>query len=68
MTLRERRNGSEVGERGRQRPAFVVSPQDRRRWELAEATAVELTGEPPTSESVWYLARSIYRSPIPTDG
>jgi hypothetical protein len=52
-------------------PPFVQTPEDRERWELS-VTLAETTSrqnEPdgrPNSMFVWYFARSVYHSDIPT--
>ncbi len=46
-------------------PQYVRTPEERRRWRLADAVArliYEGTGE----ATIWMAARTIYRSGIPT--
>lgn len=47
-------------------PSFVRTEAELVRWELSVAIAVQLTGESSTSEAVWFAARSVYNSDIPT--
>ncbi len=55
---------------GRKRPAieyppYVVSEEERQRWDLAHGIATELFGDV-GPDHVWMAARSIYQGPIPT--
>ncbi len=42
------------------------SEQDRLRWDMAVAVAMQTLDAPPDSAEVWSAARVIYRSDIPT--
>jgi hypothetical protein len=45
-------------------PPFVVTEDDRRRWQLAEGVAARVfDGEP---AAAWQMARTLYRSDMPT--
>ena len=48
-----------------QYPPYVVSPEERRRWWLAEWIAAELYGDLDPA-LVWQATRAIYRSEIET--
>lgn len=52
-------------------PSYIQTPEDRERWELVFALAEETSrqNEPdgrPNSQFVWYFARHLYFSEIPT--
>jgi hypothetical protein len=49
-----------------QYPPYVVGPEERRRWWLAEWIAAELYGDLDPA-LVWQATRAIYRSEMPTD-
>jgi hypothetical protein len=46
-------------------PPWVVSDEERERWDLAEGIARRLFGDV-GPDHVWMAARSIYQGPIPT--
>ena len=46
-------------------PPFVVTTEDKRRWELCEAIARRDFG--PDAAGVWMAARALYRSDLPTE-
>lgn len=48
-------------------PPYVISDEDKRRWELSVGVAAQALGEPKDSEAVWSAARVMYHSDIPTD-
>jgi hypothetical protein len=47
-------------------PPYVLTPEQRERWDLAVETACAVLGEAPASAAVWSTARAIYWGPIPT--
>ena len=46
-------------------PPYVVSDDERERWDLSLGIATELFGDV-GPDHVWMATRSIYRGPIPT--
>jgi len=48
------------------RPPYVRSDTEVERWKLSVAIAVHVMQEPPDSEDVWFAARSLYSSDLPT--
>ena len=46
-------------------PPFVISDEDRRRWELAEAVAVRIFGGEDAA-GIWQCARVLFNSDVPT--
>ncbi len=52
------------------RPSWVRDPKEIRRWELCVGIAERIfadEGRPSSAEDVWFSARSLYRSDLPTD-
>lgn len=47
-------------------PPYVVSEEERRRWELSQGIAVELFGDAGGAH-VWQATRAIYYGDIPTE-
>jgi hypothetical protein len=47
-------------------PPYIVTEEERHRWDLAEGIARQLFGDLDEA-SVWMATRSIYKSGIPTD-
>jgi hypothetical protein len=47
-------------------PPYVGTREEVERWELCVAVAAGAMGEIPASESVWFAARVLYHSSIPT--
>ena len=48
-------------------PPWVVSAEERERWDLAEGIALQMFGDA-GPDHVWMATRSIYQGPIPTRG
>ncbi len=46
-------------------PQYVITAEERRRWDLAEGIAREMFGDVDEA-SVWLAARSIYKMPVET--
>ncbi len=46
-------------------PMFVVTPDERRRWRLCRSVAESFADG--DADTIWFAARSLYRSKIPTD-
>ena len=49
----------------RRYPPYVITPEERERWDLSLGIATQMFGDV-GSDQVWMAARSIYRGPIPT--
>lgn len=48
-------------------PPYVLTPEQRRRWDAAEAAARRVAEEiGGNEETVWLATRSLYKSDIPT--
>lgn len=47
-------------------PPYVVSPDDKLRWDMAAAIAEALFGGVGSGADVWQATRSIYHSDLPT--
>ncbi len=48
-------------------PVYVVTSEERRRWDLAAGIARQLFGDVDEA-NVWVATRTIYRSETPTGG
>jgi hypothetical protein len=48
------------------RPPYVRSDVEIERWELCVAIAAHVMDAAPDSEDVWFAARAIYSSDLPT--
>lgn len=48
-------------------PPYVITAEEKRRWDLAEGIARQIFGDVDEA-NVWTATRSIYRSETPTDG
>ena len=47
-------------------PPFVVTDDEKRRWDLAAGIAEEIFEAPDDPAAAWMATRALYRSSIPT--
>ena len=48
-------------------PPYVVTSEQRHRWDLAHAIAELVFGDTGDAAAVWMAARTVYRLDLPTD-
>jgi hypothetical protein len=46
-------------------PSYVVTEEDRRRWDLARAIAIQIFGD--SAADVWQATRALYQADMPTE-
>jgi len=49
------------------RPPYVNEPAEVQRWNLAVAVAPRLLGDDASTGELWFLARHLYKSDMPTE-
>jgi hypothetical protein len=52
------------------RPSWVREPQEIRRWDLCVGVVERIFADeekPASAEDVWFAARSLYKSDLPTE-